>query len=343
MKILVMITRRNNSILRITETLQRMGHDVKAIYVDHFQSCHSYLAKKLDKLGFSAARMKYEYGLYEQAVTAVREWQAKRILFVNFGFQPDLRADFVALCKEKECLRVSWLVDPADVDNPDNRAIYGFYDKAYFYELYDAEYIARKFQVNALYCPVGYNADYAIDNYSGAGYKRDIVFLGSPYKERMDLLNKLAKTAEERDWIMEVYGPFYDDSRYFWKKYKRKIKYPYLYKCVHNGIFYPCEIAKLYRESKICLNMHVTGARGMNPRCYEIMATGSFQLLDVRHEYCDYVPGRDFDVYDGFELLVKKIEYYLQHDDERQAIARQGHCTVQKHSMERCMQMMLDI
>lgn len=342
MKILVMITRRNNSILRITDTLQSLGHDVMVIYVDHFQSCHSYLAKKLDKLGFSAARMKYEYGLYEQAVAAVTNWQAKRILFVNFGFPPDLRGEFVTLCKRKQCLRVSWLVDPADVDNPDNGNIYGFYDKAYFYEHYDAEYIAEKFHVNALYCPVGYNDDYAIDK-SESEYKRDIVFLGSPYKERMELLDKLAKIAEERGWVMGVYGPFNDDSRYFWKKYKRKIKYPYLYKCVHNGVFLPCEVAKLYKESKICLNMHLPEARGMNPRCYEIMATGSFQLLDARYDYGDYLPGRDFDVYDSFETLVERIEYYLCNEDEMQIIARQGCCNVQKHSMKQCMHMMLEI
>ena len=43
-----------------------------------------------------------------------------------------------------------------------------------------------------------------------------------------------------------------------------------------------------------------------------------------------FVPGEDFDFFDGTEDLLTKIEYYLSHEKERKDIAENGFCKVAK-------------
>lgn len=341
MRILVMMTRRHDAILQIKRTLESGGYEVRIIYVDHYQSCHSYFAKKIDEWGFHAGKMKYDRGIYDQAKDAVLNWQAKRILFVNFAFAPEWKSEFKALCQKNNCLMVSWLVDPADVDNPDIPEVYGFYDKAYFYEEYAAKAIREKYNFPAQFCPVGFNPGYDVKPLTKPSI--DIAFLGSPYKNRMAILDKLAQIADQEHWKLDVFGPFLGESRYFWKKYQRKMRYQNLFKHVHDGCFASDEIAKIYADAKICLNMHLDEQVGMNPRCYEVMATGSFLLTDIRQDYGKFVPGEDFGVYTDFDDLVQKIKYYLENEESRKQIAANGRRKVQSYSMKRCLQEMLEI
>ena len=97
----------------------------------------------------------------------------------------------------------------------------------------------------------------------------------------------------------------------------------------------PEEAAELYARSKICLNIHLSAHKGVNPRTFEIMATGSFQLVDEREDYAGLVPEQDMAVFRSTEELIEKISYYLAHEDERERIAARGHAAVLgRYSME---------
>lgn len=100
------------------------------------------------------------------------------------------------------------------------------------------------------------------------------------------------------------------------------------------------ELALWYSGARIVLNPHRTvksagdhiaagDAWSMGPRTYEVAACGAFQITDERRElhevFGDCVP-----TYTDASDLQRKIEYYLAHDDERQAMADEAHHRVQQ-------------
>ena len=106
-------------------------------------------------------------------------------------------------------------------------------------------------------------------------------------------------------------------------------------KYLYNGRIAPECTASLYARSKICLNIHLPAHKGVNPRTFEIMATGSFQIIDEREDYAGLAPGQDLAVFHSTEDLIEKISYYLAHEEERERIAAHGHAAVLgRYSME---------
>lgn len=100
------------------------------------------------------------------------------------------------------------------------------------------------------------------------------------------------------------------------------------------------EAVKIYNYSKININLHSSmwhwdinpDGDFLNPRVYEILGCGGFQLVD-RRRYMKGVfeDGKDLVVFDSVEDLRKKIRYYLDNEHERSAIAEHGYNTVRKH------------
>lgn len=218
MKILIMLTKRHNAILRVEETLLHMGYEVEKIYVDHFQSSHSYVLKKLDEFGFSKFREQYERSIYDRACHIIKNMDVKRVLCINFILPEKYREKFKKLLKNK-CPNILWLVDPVNRnDGIHNRMFSLYFDKVCSYEQADVDYLNNKNGSSVFYVPVGYNMAYVKDK--SEIKTTDIVFVGSPYKDRMELLDKLAEEAEKRNWTLAVYGPFYGEGRYFWKNIK---------------------------------------------------------------------------------------------------------------------------
>ena len=56
------------------------------------------------------------------------------------------------------------------------------------------------------------------------------------------------------------------------------------------------------------------------------MGSGGFLLSNYQADFLDlFVPGEDFVYYKSKGDLLQKVDYYLKHDEERKAIARNGH------------------
>lgn len=92
------------------------------------------------------------------------------------------------------------------------------------------------------------------------------------------------------------------------------------------SVEYTTEFAKAAYLSKI--NLHLTIPRiinGVSLRCFDIMGSGGFLMANYRKDMLDlFVPGEDFVMYSDIDDLVRKTEYYLKHDAEREQIARNG-------------------
>lgn len=82
----------------------------------------------------------------------------------------------------------------------------------------------------------------------------------------------------------------------------------------------------VFRDSKINLNITLRSIKtGIPLRIFDIMGAGGFVLTNYQAELLEYfTPGEDLVIYEDYEDLKNKVEYYLTHEDERRKIAENG-------------------
>ena len=83
----------------------------------------------------------------------------------------------------------------------------------------------------------------------------------------------------------------------------------------------------VFKQSRINLNISLRSIlSGIPQRAFDIMGSGGFLLSNFQPDFLDdFIPDEDFVFYESQEDLSDKIDYYLAHEDERLAIAANGH------------------
>ena len=114
----------------------------------------------------------------------------------------------------------------------------------------------------------------------------------------------------------------------------------------------PEEYIKIFNSTDINLNLHSSTERDgvdpfgdfVNPRTFELAATGAFQLTDRRELLPDlFEEGKEIATFSDTTELEEKIEYYRKHPEEREAISKAARERVLKdHTYEKRVQTMLD-
>lgn len=142
--------------------------------------------------------------------------------------------------------------------------------------------------------------------------KRDVCFIGGPGREgrRAEFLSRVADR-----FALDIYGCHWDE----WATL-----YPNLR--VH-GPVRPRAFRNLCASSRIVLGLNQVNGDTLyfSNRTFLTLACGGFHLTH-------YVPGLErvfredqhLSWYRGIDECLEKIEYYLEHEDERLAIAQQG-------------------
>lgn len=148
-------------------------------------------------------------------------------------------------------------------------------------------------------------------------------------------------SAMERTQIMEMIGKKYcvnlftRDSTYSVQgvKNRGKVDYydemPYVFKC-----------------TDINLNITLRSIQtGIPLRAFDIMGCEGFLLTNFQSDMLRFfVPGEDYVYYESRADLMDKIDYYLEHEEERKRIAQNGYIKVKSdHTYEHRLQMILDI
>jgi spore maturation protein CgeB len=133
-------------------------------------------------------------------------------------------------------------------------------------------------------------------------------FMGAPYPNRVRVFEKLAR------YNLKIYGEGWDS-------------YPVSGIATGGRRITTAEARSIYRNTAINLNLHSSmdphtiGGDFVNPRTFELAGLGCFQLSD-RRELLPPLYEEDEVVRFGDEAdLMEKIEYYLEHEDEREEIA----------------------
>lgn len=315
MNIILVITKRHDSILHISKSLRLLGHTVHIIWSDDYTNQVSYFYKKLDDWGFRRGRKSYERARQEKLLKLANA-DADMVLWINSPAILPLQ-----LFKElsKAVKQVAWFVD--SIHGAEELVPYFPYlAKSCVFEKSDVQYLKGLNVDNGTYCPIGYNEDYA--NVLPQTLQNDIVFIGSPFRYRLKVLNKIAEAADRKHWKLAIYGPFWEDM-YFWKRWVFRFKYPKLYPYIINGNVTSAQAAKIYASAKIALNIHASQHKSPNPRTFEIIASGALELCDARENYVGEIcPPKALAVFTDDTEMLNKLEYYLVHEDERVAISK---------------------
>lgn len=119
-----------------------------------------------------------------------------------------------------------------------------------------------------------------------------------------------------------------------------------LHGCCH-GPLWGVEMYRVLRDAKIVFNRHidVAGPYANNMRLYESTGVGACLLTDAKSNLADlFEPGREVLVYHSMEECLELARHYLEHDNEREAIALAGQQrTLRDHTYTQRMQELVEI
>lgn len=98
------------------------------------------------------------------------------------------------------------------------------------------------------------------------------------------------------------------------------------------SVDYWSEMPKVFRASKINLNFTIPNIKsGIPLRVWDVLGSGGFLLTDYQAELPYFFEeGKDLVCFDGVEDLREKVGYYLEHEEERRAIAESGYRKVKE-------------
>ena len=88
------------------------------------------------------------------------------------------------------------------------------------------------------------------------------------------------------------------------------------------------DLARIYGEAKICVNVHAQKGAGISARVFEATASGALLITDerpaLRELFVTEGPEAEIVTFARPAELAEKIRYYLLHEEERRAIAGRG-------------------
>jgi spore maturation protein CgeB len=175
----------------------------------------------------------------------------------------------------------------------------------------------------------------------------DVCFIGTAYWNRVNLFHQLIPLLAHRR--LQISGMWWDRLPEFqrWKG------------LIDLGLWMdPAQTSERYNANRIVINSHRAHnddtfnqnqthipAVSPNPRTFEISACATLQMTDLREDIAQfYIPGHEIITYDSPEDLVQKTEYYLEHEEERQAIALRGlYRTMRDHTYISRLNQLLDL
>ena len=98
------------------------------------------------------------------------------------------------------------------------------------------------------------------------------------------------------------------------------------------SVDYWSEMPTVFRASKINLNFTIPNIKsGIPLRVWDVLGSGGFLLTNYQAELPYFFEeGKDLVCFDGVEDLREKVGYYLEHEEERRAIAESGYRKVKE-------------
>ena len=214
-------------------------------------------------------------------------------------------------------------------------------DKVFVFEGSDVRRTLEEYGVESHFLPMGFDpADY----YPVPGVERDIdvSFVGMPYSERRVILDRLLADFPGRRFRFVGRYVRYREPRTWLKYVERKLDGP-ARRAYWNGEVSPSAVNQLYARSKVVLNIHHKQSQeGCNPRVFEIMGSGAFQLVDANAYLRDHFTGT-LAMYEGYDQLRGLVAHYLADPAARDSEAARSLAAAAPHTFDRRISTLLDV
>ena len=144
-----------------------------------------------------------------------------------------------------------------------------------------------------------------------------VSFVGAPYPNRIHFLSRFPGSG------FQIYGEDWD-------------RYPNPFVVIGDRRITEDEARSIYRRSRINLNLHSSPFPGklgegdfVNPRTFELAGMGCFQLTDMRKLLTlHFDPAQEVIAVSGWKEMTKAAEYFLDHEEEREAVAKRAQARV---------------
>lgn len=320
--------------------LQGLGHEVKVIYMPLL---HKSNLSILEHIRYKMKDQEFINEFYgnckKKILEAVTDFRPDILLSINGNaYYEFIDKQILQEAKNVGAKSVSWYMDTIKRFEHIEQNLRSF-DYIYSFEPNDTEWAKEKYGVTVKYLPIGVAEELYCNNEENLEKLYDISFVGNSTENRLEVLNKLAEYCDANNKKMIVYGHYWYNKHWWQEASARKKfakKYPCLVKYVKNEFLYGKDVAKLYLQSKICLNVHISLHKGINPRTFEILGNGNFELCDYRSdaEQFGLVDKHNIALFNDADDCVKQIDWYLKNEAIRKVIGKHGKETVEgKYTM----------
>ena len=200
----------------------------------------------------------------------------------------------------------------------------------------------RELGVESEYLPIAFYAEVldrlrreGVDPSPGAGRPHPITFVGGlgadVHGPRVQLLERIAERLPFEGWGYGWDGLPEDSAL----------------RRAYRGEAWGIDMYSVLAQSRIVVNVHSTAAEGFanNMRLFEAAGAGALLLTEAAPNLADFFePGREVATYDGPDELMEKLRHYLEHDEERVAIATAGQRrTLRDHTYAKVMARLTEI
>lgn len=329
--------------------LKSLGHNVQVIYMPLLHksnlSIWDHIRYKMKDQGFIDS---YYGKCKKQIVDTLESFKPDMVLSINGNaYYEFIDKEILQMLRKAGIKSVSWYMDTIKRFEHIEQNLQCF-DYIYSFEPNDIEWAREKFGVEVRYLPIGVAEELYCNSQEDIKKIYDVSFVGNSTENRLEVLNKLAEYCNDNNKRMVVYGHYWH-NKHWWQEAsaKRKFakKYPKLIKYVKNEFLQGKDVAKLYLQSNICLNVHISLHKGINPRTFEILGNGNFELCDYRSDANQFglIDKENIAMFTDVDDCVKQVDYYLNNEEERKTIGERGRETVKdKYTMTKLLSDMLE-
>lgn len=315
----------------IANGFNRLGLETKILEWPKFRclkyNISNFIKRKLNIINNEREKLKFRYKYWGKKIIRYNELLKKWVCDYSPDITLILKGDIIytktlkEIKKHNNTFLVNWCYDsvsryPSIIEGCEH------YDLFYIFEPADKD-IMESFDLKIKFLPMAYDPRY-YKVMNGDKKTYDISFVGGMIEKRKKILGKIISEFPNKKYgiwgkAWTWYNPFL--------QYEYKIKRRKLGKRINNYKIKPNQVNRVYNDSKICLNIHHTqNKKGLNPRTFEILGAGGFQLVDYKEKLEEiFELGEELVAYTDKNDLLKKIDYYLDNEDERRKIAKKGH------------------
>jgi len=329
LKVLLTICNPHDEVqLPMSEPLKNLGYDVQICDVS-FRPFGSRLLFRICRRLFKP-RSSY---LWNKLLRFSSWFTQRRVIRAAKKFKPDIFSAIKA--KEVETETVYKLRDMGIVtanwymEGVWHQSVFILspaYDYFFTVDEYTVSVLREQGIVSAHYMPCGTRlVPSQVNNMCERIY--DISFIGTPIPLREQIFGMLS------DFDINIWGPSLWENTALKKFYR--------------GRAYGADLDNIYQRSKIVININNTHDKttGPNLRNFEGMGNGALLVSDYKKGLEElFTEKKELVFYRDISELPGLVSYYLEHEDERSAIAKAGQLAVlTNHTIESRVKKMMEI